>query len=254
MRAVTCTPFMRPSMWINSSQMPSARYVSSAGPPRFSKGSTAMVESADAMVERPAGPSGRPTFAASDRAFMNSAAVANRSAGFLASARSMTATIGSLSPGRFRTIGGDGILCVLPDDDGWRPQKRRVARKHFVQHAAKRVEIGATVERGVTKRLFWRHVLRVPTIVPIIVSGRTPTVVSAPVSTAAADDRATPKSATSGMPSDNRMFDGFTSRCTSPLACACPRALATPSAMRMASSTGNWPSRLTRASSEGPGM
>jgi hypothetical protein len=82
---------------------------------------------------------------------------------------------------------------------------------------------------------------------------RSPSVVSAVVlRLATSTARAMPKSATSAWPAWIRMLPGFTSRCTTPRACAKSSASATSAAYRSVSSRGSGPLRVRWSRSEGP--
>ena len=69
---------------------------------------------------------------------------------------------------------------------------------------------------------------------------------------AASIARAIPKSATTAWPSSRRMFSGLMSRWTIPCRCAASRASATSRAIRTASPTGSWCSRVSRSRSDSP--
>jgi hypothetical protein len=63
-----------------------------------------------------------------------------------------------------------------------------------------------------------------------------------------------PKSASHASPFVKRMFSGFTSRCTRPLACAAPSALATVRPIAITSASGSCFSRLRRSRNVPPSM
>ena len=122
-------------------------------------------------------------------------------------ARSRRRRDGGTSGRAARTDGAEPAACCAADRFPRRTLVRRPARQHLVEHAAERVDVGATVD-GRPGALLRAHVRR---------RAGARTVGSVPRRTAAASiARAMPKSATMAWPSCSRMFSGLMSRWTTP--------------------------------------
>ena len=141
-----------------------------------------------------------------------SRALANRSAGTLASAFVTAASIAgghrvAYHANRRRPLGqqlGDHRVRRRARD--W-----RLAREHLVQHRAERVDVAPRVEGPIAGRLLGAHVLR---------RAERQSGFGQPVAAGFLQASAMPKSASTASPSWNRMFSGLMSRWTTPCRCA----------------------------------
>ena len=137
-REITLSARIFESCAMTSSVIPSAKYSFSGSALRLRKGARRRTS--------PAGRDGAGAVSAS----ANSPAVANRSAGTLASARRSPASTGAGTVSRSRRTAGTGSRQPLGDDRlGVGPRERRLAGEHLVQHAAEAVHVAAAVDARV---------------------------------------------------------------------------------------------------------
>ena len=154
-----------------STAMEDAEPTTSADPPRRQRSSPAAASTATAAAARPhlnsrppprAGSAAFPTLA-SPRAASISAAVANRSAGALASARPMIRSTASGTVGRTDRIGGTGSAIERATIAlGRGTREGRVTGEQLVEDAAEGVDVRAPVHLARARRLLGAHVVHGP--------------------------------------------------------------------------------------------